>query len=117
MGIERPALLGARQGELDLRQVRFPLFAVLDILPRTDATLSSIGLVISELPAPSEALIQAQRRGDVAATAPLELVQMPGVRAIIIYVPVHSVAEQSQLIGLSASATIWTSCSEEPWQR
>ncbi len=99
MGIDRPALLGPRRVELDVDQVQFPLFAVLDILPRTAANLSSVGLALSELPAPRDALIEARRRDDVTATAPLELVQFPGLKATVIYVPVHAVSENAPLIG------------------
>jgi CHASE1-domain containing sensor protein len=66
------------------------IVAVLDIAPRTPANLSTIGLALSELPIPSEALRRAQREQSVAATAPLSLVQLPGEKAIVLYVPLRS---------------------------
>lgn len=62
---------------------------VLDIIPRTPANISSLGLVISDLPIPAQALSIAAASRQVAATAPLTLVQLPGEYAILFYVPVR----------------------------
>ncbi|MBX9775432.1 MAG: CHASE domain-containing protein [Xanthobacteraceae bacterium] len=88
-GVDSPALIGAGRrpiGESDLGETFHP---VMDIAPRTKSNLSSLGLVLSALPMPREALDRAATSQRPSATAPLTLVQLPGVPAFVIYVPVR----------------------------
>jgi two-component sensor histidine kinase len=65
-----------------------PLLPVLDIEPKTEANLRSLGLHLGALPLPRTALRAAEVLRDASATAPLELVQLPGQKALVLYVPV-----------------------------
>jgi two-component sensor histidine kinase/CHASE1-domain containing sensor protein len=75
-----------------------PRHLVLDIHPRTETNLRSRGLVLSDLALPSAAIAEAIRRRDVQATPPLNLVQLPGVNAFVVYGPVH--APDGELMGV-----------------
>ncbi len=87
-GVARPALLGPGRRPLAEEELVAPHFLILDILPATGRNRLSLGLDLGTLPLPSEALARAEAWGDIAATGPLELVQLPGERAMVLYVPV-----------------------------
>ncbi len=54
-----------------------------------------MGLNLASLPGPALALRSALESGSVAATAPLNLVQLPGIPAVVAYVPVLQGEEES----------------------
>jgi len=88
-----PAFLGPGRvpiAELPPERVIFP---VLDILPATPTNRLTLGLELGAVPPARAALDAAEARRDAAATAPLELVQVPGERALVLYVPVFRAAE------------------------
>ncbi|MFL9826774.1 HWE histidine kinase domain-containing protein [Rhodoplanes sp. SY1] len=87
-GVEAPVLFGPRRAPVPLGAVEW-LFPVTDIEPKTPTNLSSLGLVINTIPAPGAALRRAEQTRGAAATAALELVQNPGVPALVLYVPVY----------------------------
>lgn len=96
-GISEPRLMGPARKVLGPDDLTDPLVVVFDVLPKTPQNLSSIGLNLASLPKPSEALRAAARQKDVAVTAPLTLVQLPGTPAIVFYMPV--MAGENQIIG------------------
>jgi two-component sensor histidine kinase/CHASE1-domain containing sensor protein len=87
-GVADPQLLGPAGRPRGVVEAR--ALPVLDIEPKTPANLRSLGLDLWSLPAPREALEWAARRRDAAATPPLELLQLPGVPAFVLYVPVFT---------------------------
>lgn len=78
-----------------------PLVVIADVIPRTYANRSSIGLSISTMPIPSEALARARSSGRVAASAPLNLVQLPNEKAVVLYAPVRDQGRLTGFIGFS----------------
>lgn len=82
-----------------------PLLPVLDIEPKTEVNLRSLGLHLGSLPLPRTALRAAEVLRDAVATAPLELVQLPGESALVLYVPVFRqgarTAEPAGFLGFS----------------
>lgn len=94
-----PALLGLGPAPLADQSPPRPAFPVLDILPRTEANRRSLGLDLAVLPVPRAALAEAERRADVTATAPLELVQLPGESALVLYAPVMTRGEAPRVAG------------------
>lgn len=79
-----PAMEAATPGPDDAR------FMVLDIQPRTQANLSARGLVISSARLTAVTIGAAVQAGAPRATPPLQLVQLPGVNAFVIYGPVRN---------------------------
>jgi two-component sensor histidine kinase/CHASE1-domain containing sensor protein len=111
-GIDAPRIMGPERQPLDLDRVERSLFPVLDIEPKTAANMMSLGLDIMSLPVPRAALDKAMVRADVAATAPIELVQLPGVKALVLYAPVYGLpsapanAEVMPALGLTARQNV-----------
>jgi two-component sensor histidine kinase len=87
-GVANPVLFGEGKRPLTPDELAGRLYPVLDVLPPTEANRSSLGLNLWARPLARDALLHAESRRDVAGTAPIELVQLPGVRAIVVYVPV-----------------------------
>lgn len=73
-------------------------FMVLDIRPRTDANMTTRGLILSRLAAPAEAIARAVTARDVRTTEPLRLIQLPEAPAFVIYGPV--VGAEGELLGV-----------------
>jgi two-component sensor histidine kinase/CHASE1-domain containing sensor protein len=88
-GVPEPALLGAGGRRLDPAGVGPTILPVLDIVPADAANRRSLGLDLASLPLPRAALDAAEAHGDAVATAPLELVQLPGHLALVVYIPVQ----------------------------
>ncbi len=89
-------LFGGQRRSLTLAEQSKPLVVIADIIPRTYANRSSIGLALNSMPIPSAALADARKSGRVTATAPLSLVQLPGEKSVVLYAPVR---DQRSLIG------------------
>ncbi len=89
-GVERPAFLGAGRDPLAEPPAARERVVVVDVRPRSAENLSSRGLDLTSLPIPRAALDAAEASRDIAATAPLELVQFPGDRALVLYAPVFA---------------------------
>lgn len=90
MDVEPPLLLTAERKRVDQAALSGESAVVLDIEPKSAANVSSLGLLISTLPHPRAALERARRTRDVAATAPLRLVQMPEALALVLYAPIYT---------------------------
>lgn len=95
------SLFGLQRRRLSDAEKNVPLVVIADVNPRTYANRSSIGLALSTMPIPSEALVRARSTGRVAATAPLNLVQLPNEKAVILYAPVRDQGRLSGYIGFS----------------
>lgn len=95
------ALFGLQRRLLSDAEKNVPLVVIADVNPRTYANRSSIGLAISTMPIPSEALARARETGRVAASAPLNLVQLPNEKAVILYAPVRDQGRLTGFIGFS----------------
>jgi two-component sensor histidine kinase len=86
----RPRILGVGGRVLPDSALTPRLTIVLAIRPATPANRSSIGLNLESLPAPREALARARAHNSAAATAPINLVQMPGKPAVVVYAPARA---------------------------
>jgi hypothetical protein len=89
-GVPQARILGPGGKPLPEDQIGDPLFPILDILPKSSANLSSLGLDLTSLPVPREALQRARETRSLAATAPLNLVQLPNVKALVLYMPIRA---------------------------
>lgn len=90
-GHNRPTFLGpSGQPLATIGDIVFPIF---DIMPKTAANVSSLGLNLAVLPHPRAALQRADEDADISGTAPLHLVQLPGVLALVLYVPIFREGE------------------------
>jgi two-component sensor histidine kinase len=94
-GVENPVLFGEHKRPLTQEELAERLYPVIDVLPPTDANRSSLGLNLWARPLAREALLRAETSKDVAGTAPIELVQLPGVKSIVLYVPVVARGDQA----------------------
>ena len=79
--------------------LRRTLTSVVDILPRTPANLSSLGLDLASVPAAAAALQRAEATQRVAVTEPLNLVQLPGEKAVVLYTPIRPDGASGATIG------------------
>lgn len=92
----QPAFLGA--GRTPVGNPSAPFVMVGEILPRSAENLTSVGLLLDQLPAPHAALVAARRTRRASATAPLELVQRPNEPSVVLYAPVY-LGRDSELAG------------------
>ena len=82
-----------------------PLAPVFDIMPATPVNLRSVGLNLAGLPMPGDAVRRAMARRDLAVTAPLQLVQLPGEPAVVAYMPLSRQGTRDALLGMSFRTT------------
>jgi two-component sensor histidine kinase len=94
-GVSDPRVLGAQGKPLRLEEYTDPLILVLDILPKTPQNMTSLGLNLASLPQSKAALQVAAKSKNVAATAPLHLIQLPEVPALVIYNPIFDPSDRT----------------------
>lgn len=96
-----PPVFAAGWRPLTSEQRAQPAWIISAVLPATENNLQSIGLNAATRPGPAEALARARATGDVAVTAPVELVQLPREPAVVAYMPVMRDRQLMGFIGTS----------------
>lgn len=84
-----PGIFGPGRVRVPQEALQEPIAIVLDIRPASPMNQRSLGVNTAMMDGPRLAQARARATRNAAATGPLELVQLPGENAVIIYAPVY----------------------------
>lgn len=95
-GVENPAFRGPGGKPFDPAGLKRPMFPVVDVAPEKNRVV--LGVDAGAFPERLQAILQAKKTGDVIRTRPLNLVQAPDERALLLYAPIHD--EKGDFLGV-----------------
>lgn len=97
-GVASPAILGPDRRPLDRRRLDRPLYPILDIEPRGPNAVV-LGVDIAASPARLAALEAAKLGDRPIATAPIKLIQEPGLKGVVLFTAVRSATHPDRASG------------------
>jgi len=95
-GVEQPAFRGPNGKPIDPATLQRPMFPIIDIAPEKNRFV--LGLDAGAFPARLQSILQAKKSHEVTRTRPLNLVQSPDERALLIYAPIYD--EDGSFLGV-----------------
>lgn len=89
LDIEKPEFRGPGGKPIDPATLKRPMFPVVDVAPEKNRAV--LGVDAGAFPERLQAILQAKTTQEVTRTRPLNLIQSPSERALLLYAPIYDV--------------------------